>query len=184
MISVMFVLAAFPKMRQWLLFTISVYAVCLRFYACGYVQRHSLVRPKGVHSILSNSVSPTGSLCGVVANRYHTPSFISSNKDLTRVDGVAPSSSRGTRGIPSKTSRESAIFVEWEPMTELERRIEDGINYEHIPSPGPASGRKTNSGRSSQNLDDDISEVRGVFCGYRYTTNEYDRLKSADPAID
>ena len=36
-----------------------------------------------------------------------------------------------SRGVPSKTARESAYACEWEPMTELERRIEDGINYEH-----------------------------------------------------
>ena len=28
---------------------------------------------------------------------------------------------------------EGAILVEWEPISELERRIEDGVHYEHFP---------------------------------------------------
>lgn len=31
----------------------------------------------------------------------------------------------------SPTARESAVIVEWEPVSELERRIEDGVHYEH-----------------------------------------------------
>ena len=32
-----------------------------------------------------------------------------------------------------KTAMEGAILVEWEPISELERRIEDGVHYEHFP---------------------------------------------------
>ena len=92
-------------------------------------------------------------------------------------------SSRGGRWtVPSKTARESAVNVEWEPMTELERRIEDGVNYEHI----PRQGHKQNHDlQDSQNAlmddEDDTPTTQGIFCGYRHTPEEYERLKSADP---
>ena len=35
-------------------------------------------------------------------------------------------------GILSRTARESAVIVDWEPVSELQRRIEDGIYYEHF----------------------------------------------------
>ena len=100
------------------------------------------------------------------------------------LSAVHPSSGGGparrSRGVPSKTARESAFNVEWEPMTELERRIEDGVNYEHLPNEphrrAPASGKSRKS-----KPDDDIPLAKGVFCGYRYTTEEYDRLRSARP---
>jgi hypothetical protein len=57
-------------------------------------------------------------------------------------------------------------------MSELDRRIEDGINYEHIPA---------EANRRQKELDDEIPSARGVFAGYRYTSDEYSRLKSADP---
>ena len=46
----------------------------------------------------------------------------------------SPWGSRGSStGVPSRTACEGAVNVEWEPMSELDRRIEDGIHYEHIP---------------------------------------------------
>lgn len=85
----------------------------------------------------------------------------------------------GSRGGPSQTARESAFNVEWEPMTELDRRIEDGIHYEHMPS--PVNNRQQNSKRPSSLQQDGIPSARGVFVGYRFTEDEYNRLKSADP---
>jgi hypothetical protein len=78
----------------------------------------------------------------------------------------------GSRGVPSKTARESAFNVDWEPMSELERRIEDGVNFEYI--------RPTTRHRQLE-LEDDIPSARGVFAGYRFSDDEYNRLKSADP---
>eukprot|EP00980_Cylindrotheca_fusiformis_P021944 scaffold8798_cov117-Cylindrotheca_fusiformis.AAC.3 len=97
---------------------------------------------------------------------------------------IPPSNAGGwgySRGVPSKTARESACNVEWEPMSELERRIEDGVNYEHIPLPlhKRKKERSKNSGTAPH---DGIPTTQGVFCGYRYTSDEYDRLKSADPS--
>ena len=87
------------------------------------------------------------------------------------------------------------MTVEWEPMTELERRIEDGIHYEHIPSyySSPSdeyisnkrrstrtSSSSTNNVGTTTTHDDDDASSRGVFCGYRYSQEEYNRLKSAE----
>ena len=82
------------------------------------------------------------------------------------------------------------MTVEWEPMTELERRIEDGIHYEHIPSyySSPSDeyiNNKRRTSSSTNNVDtttthDDDASSRGVFCGYRYSQEEYNRLKSAE----
>jgi len=105
----------------------------------------------------------------------------------------SPSSFRSSGGsVPSKTACDSAVNVEWEPMSELERRIEDGVNYEHFPAafhqnqnqphhrrermPGCHSKAK----RISETEDDNIPGVRAVFCGYRYTPEDYNRLKAAD----
>jgi hypothetical protein len=85
----------------------------------------------------------------------------------------------GSRGFPSKTARESAFNVEWEPMTELDRRIEDGVNYEHMPN--QAHRRQSgNKGNQDSSVDDETPSARGVFCGYRSTSEDYDRLKSAN----
>jgi hypothetical protein len=86
----------------------------------------------------------------------------------------------GSRGVPSKTARESAFNVEWEPMTELDRRLEDGVNYEHMPSQAHKR-RSGTKGYQDSSVDDETPSARGVFCGYRCTSEEYDRLKSADP---
>ena len=85
----------------------------------------------------------------------------------------------GSRRVPSKTARESAYYVEWEPMTELERRIEDGVNYEHIPV--RRKKRKDRSSRHRTTFQDSIPTADGVFVGYRFTDEERNRLKSADP---
>ena len=97
-------------------------------------------------------------------------------------------------------------------MTELERRIEDGVHYEHLqPMTAVAAattsqqklnrsnhgrrrprskfvGDTTNTGSGCSNgMAGDSSEdgpmqtARGVFCGYRYTQDDYNRLKSAHP---
>ena len=85
----------------------------------------------------------------------------------------------GSRRVPSKTARESACSVEWEPMTELERRIEDGVNYEHIPH--KRKKRKNRGSQQRATFQDSIPTADGVFVGYRFTDEEYGRLKSADP---
>jgi hypothetical protein len=83
------------------------------------------------------------------------------------------------RGVSSKTARETATLVEWEPMTELERRIEDGVHYEHMPSRPNANGKSRKN--KSKAVCTDSPSVRGIFVGYRATSEEYDRLKCADP---
>lgn len=96
----------------------------------------------------------------------------------------------GVSGIPSKTARESAVNVEWEPMTQLERRIEDGVHYEHIPN-NQRHGQGAKQARISgyhakaatvpgDENDDNLPRVLAVFCGYRYTQDDYSRLQSAE----
>jgi hypothetical protein len=72
----------------------------------------------------------------------------------------------------SQTARESAVRVEWEPVSELERRIEDGIHYQHWPE---------KRRQYHQKADPDAPIRQGVFCGYITTQEDYKRLKSADP---
>lgn len=90
------------------------------------------------------------------------------------------------RNAVSKTARESAVLVEWERMSELERRIEDGINYEHdvdMSDSNFVAGRNyhQNAAAGRRNKGSNTNQKRGVFCGYRATREEIDRLKSADP---
>lgn len=92
--------------------------------------------------------------------------------------------------VPSKTACESAVNVEWEPMSELDRRIEDGIHYEHIPTRHESEheyqgGRRMPGCHSKAKRIDDSDEdysdrVRAVFCAYRYSAEDYNRLKSAN----
>jgi hypothetical protein len=83
-------------------------------------------------------------------------------------------------------------------MRELERRIEDGIHYEHISNhyttntAGTYLGRRRNHhGKSTRVVEEDseadnfsstatASAAKAVFCGYRYTEDDYNRLKSAE----
>jgi len=115
-------------------------------------------------------VSTTVSLTPI--NSRHTTSSLS----------AMPSGSQpwGSRSVPSKTARESAFNVEWEPMTELERRIEDGIHYEHIVNTHVSQDGLPRSKRLQEDDDNDIPRHRGVFAGYRFSEEEYNRLKSAD----
>jgi hypothetical protein len=97
-----------------------------------------------------------------------------------------PASFSFRNAVSRTTARESAVLVEWERMSELERRIEDGINYEHdvdMSDSNFVAGRNYHqnaaAGRKAKGIKK--NEKRGVFCGYRTTQDEIDRLKSADP---
>jgi hypothetical protein len=82
-------------------------------------------------------------------------------------------------------------------MTELERRIEDGVHYEHLLGvEQSANGRRQQSSASSSSsaktsgskfvgdntMNDTGVAARAVFCGYRFTEDDYNRLKSAHPS--
>ena len=97
-----------------------------------------------------------------------------------------PASFSFRNAVSRTTARESAVLVEWERMSELERRIEDGINYEHdvdLSDSNFVAGRNYHqnaaAGRKAKGSKKNV--MRGVFCGYRATHEEIDRLKSADP---
>jgi hypothetical protein len=97
-----------------------------------------------------------------------------------------PASFSFRNAVSRTTARESAVLVEWERMSELERRIEDGINYEHdvdLSDSNFVAGRNyhQNAAAGRKAKGSKKNEKRGVFCGYRATQEEIDRLKSADP---
>ena len=82
-----------------------------------------------------------------------------------------PMKSHAAAGFPSMVDRESAVSVEWEPLAEMEYQLNDERRYEHFDS---------RSGQSAKaNLDPQA--VQGVFCGFRWTSEEYNRLKSGHP---
>ncbi len=104
-------------------------------------------------------------------------------------------SSRSSHAQPttSFTARESAVLVDWEPVSELDRRIDDGMLFEHDKTTTSSSKSHQRSHRdrnnhqhSSSNHQDSAATptFRGIFCGYRMTSYEYQRLKSAHPAND
>jgi hypothetical protein len=115
------------------------------------------------------------------------PSRTRNQGSVIQLDAIPSSSSNGfgstARGVPSRTAMESAVNVEWEPMTELERRLEDGVNYEHFVDRPPRWSSHQHVSRISDSGDsaDEIPRTRGVFCGYKATEEEYNRLKSANP---
>lgn len=79
----------------------------------------------------------------------------------------------------SSTARESAVIVEWEPVSELERRIDEGMYYQHyIDGEEPIRSKtlKDASGDGSS-----MQSANGIFCGYKTTKEEVSRLKSANP---
>ena len=111
-----------------------------------------------------------------------TTTSMENHKTTTSLSAMPQSSAPwGARGMPSNTARESAFNVEFEPMTELERRIEDGLNYEHIPL-DKSKYDSVGNVRTEKHQTESIPSARGVFAGYRFTQEEYDRLKSADPS--
>lgn len=96
-------------------------------------------------------------------------------------------SNKNRNSFSSKTSRESAVIAEWEPVSNLERRIEEGMNYHHDPFSYESIRQSRKHGRRRMNVgkqmmeDDDITRVHGVFVGYRVTKEERARMKSAHP---
>eukprot|EP00934_Nitzschia_sp_Nitz4_P008501 Nitzschia sp. Nitz4//scaffold20_size174350//26374//26769//NITZ4_002082-RA/size174350-processed-gene-0.87-mRNA-1//-1//CDS//3329541749//8491//frame0 len=87
---------------------------------------------------------------------------------------AAMPNARTTRGIPSKTAMDSALNADWEPLSELDRRIEDGVNYDHSVT---LVGRELRQPRAKKQ--DGIPAVEGIFVG-KFTEEDYKRLRSAD----
>lgn len=72
----------------------------------------------------------------------------------------------------TSTCREGAVIPEFEQVSELQRRIDEGIHYEH---------EERYYDVQEENVFEDVTSVKGVFCGYRVTPEEKSRLKSAHP---
>lgn len=94
---------------------------------------------------------------------------------------------KNRNSFSTKTSRESAVIVEWEPVSNLERRIEEGVNYHHDVfsyesfRQSKKNGRTMNVGKQMMEDDSMTTRVHGVFVGYRVTKEERERMKSAHP---
>jgi hypothetical protein len=69
------------------------------------------------------------------------------------------------------TDRRSATMEDLDRKTELERRIEDGMFYEH---------HEQWPSNSASILQDDIPIAQAVWVGYRFTEEERLRMKSAN----
>lgn len=93
-------------------------------------------------------------------------------RPMTTLHATPPNGGRSS----SSTARESATHVEWEPLTELQRRIEDGVHYEHWPDDDDVYDED-----SRVESEVEPERVQGVFFGYRVTREDYERLRSADP---
>ena len=81
-----------------------------------------------------------------------------------------------------KTVMESAVIVEYEPVSELERRIDEGVHYQ--PDNKFDEYQQHESSQQQRDLGDafdNVESVKGIFCGYTSTQEEFSRLKSADP---
>lgn len=78
--------------------------------------------------------------------------------------------------------RESAVFVDWDPVPEIQRRIEQGIEYEHWPENHEmGDGMKYHNKFGDDAPGDGIQCVRGVIASLRGTNEEKSRLRSAHP---
>lgn len=114
------------------------------------------------HASISSTAPPRTQLCALNAHNVH-------------VHGT-----NHHRNI-SNTARESAVIAEWEPVSELQRRIDDGTHYQHFEEDsGSCDNGHANGTHGVHGVEDEVRH-RGVFCGYRATDEELVRLKSADP---
>mmetsp|Transcript_26953 Transcript_26953/g.31354 ORF Transcript_26953/g.31354 Transcript_26953/m.31354 type:complete len:233 (-) Transcript_26953:142-840(-) len=102
------------------------------------------------------------------------------------------SNKNNRKGVLSKTARESAVIVEWEPVSELQRRIEDGIHYEHFTEyeyynndgkrkrRGSRSEATSSSSTKSREDTTNVEIANSIFCGFTYSEEEVQRMKSAN----
>ena len=64
--------------------------------------------------------------------------------------------------------------------TELHQRITKGVNYVHTNNNNSnGMDANTNYDKEKEEAEGRIPSVRAVFCGYRYTADDYHRLKTA-----
>jgi len=100
--------------------------------AGGSVDGHSFGSPWDTLATARTSTRPSsagiaGTTTALLADLGGTNGAPTSNSNPTG------SSHYSSNRRSPKTAMESAILVEWEPISELERRIEDGVHYEHFP---------------------------------------------------
>jgi len=96
---------------------------------------------------------------------------------------ISPSSSSSWNRDIFASKRESAVLVDWDPVPEIQRRIEQGIEYEHWPEYGRFGYGSTKSNKKwtgTASIDESHC-VRAVIASLRVTTEERNRLKSAHP---
>mmetsp|Transcript_23793 Transcript_23793/g.70309 ORF Transcript_23793/g.70309 Transcript_23793/m.70309 type:complete len:184 (-) Transcript_23793:141-692(-) len=151
----------------------AAFSVTQRFHSCEgafAASCSSSLRPRG---------SPVASSTDVL-----TPLHATSNSGFR-------SGGAGAGPSPSTVMDSSAVLdPEWETVSELQRRIEEGSQYEHWPEFGSDAARrrrteaadaKSRREASTRNAD---PSTRGVFCGFVGTEEERRRMRSADPSDD
>mmetsp|Transcript_26598 Transcript_26598/g.57019 ORF Transcript_26598/g.57019 Transcript_26598/m.57019 type:complete len:167 (+) Transcript_26598:166-666(+) len=162
----------------------SVIAPLICIQLCVASTESYVVAPARLSAFERSTLSVTTSLSAYSSS----PGGSSPNAHSSSAWGSRSSSA----SVPSKTVCESAVNVEWEPMSEMERRIEDGIHYEHVPNhyhqpqePNKKRGRMPGCHPKAKRIVDEEEDgpsngARAVFCAYRYSDEDYNRLKSAD----
>lgn len=77
----------------------------------------------------------------------------------------------------------ATTLLEPEVRPELQRRVEDGQHYDHFHL---MRASRNPSWCQAMGDDDDMTmrRVQGVFCGYRTTPEEYQRLRSAHVVME
>ena len=121
-------------------------------------------------------------------NRKYSSSLLhaaptSNNNSYNHNQGSHHSSS--SRNNAFRTAMESAVIVEWEPVSELDRRIDEGIHYQHYIDGEELQTQTPSNRRRGTGAAEDVSNiqsVKGIFCGIKSTQEEFSRLKSADPS--
>jgi len=117
---------------------------------------------------------------GLISDKQpNSPSNLGSKRRQRTLLFATSSPMGGQRSSSSRrgsTARESAVIVEWEPISELQRRIDEGVFYEHIPELSRES--KLDNEANEQDAE---RPMRAVFCGFRMTSEEKERLGSAHP---
>ena len=99
---------------------------------------------------------------------------------MTGADMSAGGFSSPEEGIPAANEdvEEDACTVN--ETTELHQRITKGVNYVHTNNNNSnGMDANTNYDKEKEEAEGRIPSVRAVFCGYRYTADDYHRLKTA-----
>jgi len=128
--------------------------------------------------------TPLDQIFLIIERPTKTPTYLKNTQNCEH----NRSSASGQNAILSSTARESAVTAEWEPILEFQRHYEEESCYEHFATSYEYDSEENCRRREQVHQNHDWGEdngviqvVNGVFCGYRFTKEECQRLRSADP---